>query len=335
MSASPEHWCRIPELENLTDLMTLEERKALSLPYVEKSDGKVKKYEKCKMYDVNYTAIVESWLGNASREEGEDEARSTRTRLPPPPVGNPDWPVTKCRHGWIYDNRDYDSTLVTEVNWSTFSLFPLFFFFFFEIEIEREHERQRRWSRTAVVYIIPLNAVNRSLGVEFRSNFAECRVSRDDSPWPLPSRIILLPMDSLELNSAARSVPFVEHRACTAFLLVSSRSRFPTSSFRSPHVIPFPTKPPQGERNRFAKSEFPEFIFRPNITYSIMDRRFEASGSPRETVNPTATSTPIPFLSSRRRKEREREGGRGEGEGERARHAARERSINALLNCRN
>lgn len=266
MSASPEHWCRIPELENLTDLMTLEERKALSLPYVEKSDGKVKKYEKCKMYDVNYTAIVESWLGNASREEGEDEARSTRTRLPPPPVGNPDWPVTKCRHGWIYDNRDYDSTLVTEVNWSTFSLFPLFFFFFFEIEIEREHERQRRWSRTAVVYIIPLNAVNRSLGVEFRSNFAECRVSRDDSPWPLPSRIILLPMDSLELNSAARSVPFVEHRACTAFLLVSSRSRFPTSSFRSPHVIPFPTKPPQGERNR-SRSEFPEFIFRPNYIF--------------------------------------------------------------------
>lgn len=115
VSASPEHWCRIPELENLTDLMTLEERKALSLPYVEKSDGKVKKYEKCKMYDVNYTAIVESWLGNASREE--DEAR-----LPPPPVADPDWPVTKCRHGWIYDNRDYDSTLVTEVN-STFALF--------------------------------------------------------------------------------------------------------------------------------------------------------------------------------------------------------------------
>ncbi|OAD57079.1 Organic cation transporter 1 [Eufriesea mexicana] len=99
VSASPEHWCRIPELENMTDLMSLDERKALSLPYVEKSDGKVKKYSKCKMYDVNYTAIVESW-----------------TRLPPPPVGNPDWPVTKCRHGWIYDNRDYDSTLVTELD---------------------------------------------------------------------------------------------------------------------------------------------------------------------------------------------------------------------------
>ncbi|XP_068972986.1 organic cation transporter 1-like isoform X2 [Bombus flavifrons] len=120
VSASPEHWCRIPELENLTDLMTLEERKALSLPYVEKSEGKVKKYSKCKMYDVNYTAIVESWLEravleNATKEEGEEPVRS-RTGLPPPPVGNPDWPVTKCRHGWIYDTRDYDSTLVTELD---------------------------------------------------------------------------------------------------------------------------------------------------------------------------------------------------------------------------
>lgn len=133
MSASPEHWCRIPELENLTDLMTLEERKALSLPYVEKSDGKVKRYEKCKMYDVNYTAIVESWLGNASREEGEDEAR-----LPPPPVADPDWPVTKCRHGWIYDNRDYDSTLVTEVN----STFALFFLFLLLLRRARDRERE-------------------------------------------------------------------------------------------------------------------------------------------------------------------------------------------------
>ncbi|CAL7934703.1 unnamed protein product [Xylocopa violacea] len=118
VSASPDHWCRIPELDNLTDLMTLEERKALSLPYVEKSDGKVKKYSKCKMYDVNYTAIVESWLGRAFLENGtneEDEPRS-RTRLPPAPVGNPDWPVIACRHGWIYDTRDYDSTLVTELD---------------------------------------------------------------------------------------------------------------------------------------------------------------------------------------------------------------------------
>ncbi|CAK9794714.1 Carcinine transporter [Anthophora quadrimaculata] len=120
VSASPEHWCKIPELDNLTDLMTLEERKALSLPYIEKSDGKVKKYSKCKMYDVNYTAIVESWLEravleNGTENEGDGHHRS-RNGLPPPPIGNPDWPVIKCRNGWIYDNRDYDSTLVTELD---------------------------------------------------------------------------------------------------------------------------------------------------------------------------------------------------------------------------
>lgn len=122
MSASPDHWCRVPELENLTDLMTLNERKALSLPYTEKSDGKVK-YSKCKMYNVNYTAIVDSWLSEATMLENATEggSRDVRERLPPPPVGNPDWPVIGCQHGWIYDTRDYDSTLVTEVN-STLSL---------------------------------------------------------------------------------------------------------------------------------------------------------------------------------------------------------------------
>ncbi|XP_015430764.1 PREDICTED: organic cation transporter 1-like [Dufourea novaeangliae] len=117
VSASPEHWCRVPELENMTHLLTLEERKALSLPYVEKPDGKLK-YSRCTMYDVNYTSIVESWLGRGIHENTTDEATDywSRSRLPPPPVGNPDWPVSKCRNGWIYDNRDYDSTLVTELD---------------------------------------------------------------------------------------------------------------------------------------------------------------------------------------------------------------------------
>ncbi|XP_076672740.1 organic cation transporter 1 isoform X2 [Andrena cerasifolii] len=116
VSASPEHWCRVPELENLTELMTLEERKALSLPYVAKPDGKLK-YSKCTMYDVNYTAIIESWLGRPLLQNVTDESvYRLRGRLPPAPVGNPDWPVSQCRHGWIYDRRDYDSTLVTELD---------------------------------------------------------------------------------------------------------------------------------------------------------------------------------------------------------------------------
>ena len=166
VSASPEHWCRIPELDNLTNILSLEDRKALSLPYRNKSDGK-REYSKCLMYDVNYTAIIENWMNSAydgtsqgggiadvadtggglALEDvlradlpldgggggssgpglgfGDESYGSTVNptsllrfprRLPPPPVSDPTWPIVQCRYGWNYDNRDYDSTLVTEVN---------------------------------------------------------------------------------------------------------------------------------------------------------------------------------------------------------------------------
>ncbi|XP_058789832.1 organic cation transporter 1-like [Phymastichus coffea] len=155
VSASPEHWCRIPELDNLTGILGLEDRKALSLPYRNKSDGK-REYSKCLMYDVNYTAIIENWLragyydnGTSGSSPGiadfadtgghyEDIARddvpldfvdesygSTANptsllrfprRLPPPPVSDSSWPIVQCKWGWNYDNRDYDSTLVTELD---------------------------------------------------------------------------------------------------------------------------------------------------------------------------------------------------------------------------
>ena len=139
VSASPDHWCKIPELENLTNIISLEERKALSLPYRVKSDGR-REYDRCTMYDVNYTAIVESWLHSSLSNISEAAEGSTLTsfstivssnliyppsRLPPPPVSNPDWPVTKCRYGWSYDTKDYDSTLVTEV--TSFSSFVSIF----------------------------------------------------------------------------------------------------------------------------------------------------------------------------------------------------------------
>ncbi|XP_003427518.1 beta-alanine transporter [Nasonia vitripennis] len=157
VSASPEHWCRIPELDNITGvLMSLEDRKALSLPYRNKSDGK-REYSKCLMYDTNYTALLESWLSsggpyyydnatsttsrpgdvadtggfNDLRQDGSagafnDESYGSTVnptsllrfprRLPPPPVSDPNWPIVQCKHGWNYDTRDYDSTLVTELD---------------------------------------------------------------------------------------------------------------------------------------------------------------------------------------------------------------------------
>lgn len=130
VSASPEHWCRIPELENLTDLLSLEDRKALSLPFSVRPDGR-RVYSKCEMYDVNYTEIIDSWLQRASLHNATDDTSTSTTsssfhppsRLPSPPVSNSNWPVSECRYGWNYDTKDYDSTLVTEVN-STFSLSP-------------------------------------------------------------------------------------------------------------------------------------------------------------------------------------------------------------------
>lgn len=122
VSASPEHWCRIPELENLTDLMSLEERKALSLPYSVRPDGR-RVYSKCHMYDVNYTEIIDSWLEGANLSNTTDSPSLTTspsfdspsTRLPSP-ISSPDWPIIECRYGWNYDTRDYDSTLVTELD---------------------------------------------------------------------------------------------------------------------------------------------------------------------------------------------------------------------------
>lgn len=92
----------------MTSLMSVEERKALSLPYTIKTDGR-RQYSRCYMYDVNYTSILEGWLqrGFTTLDDG--------TRVPPTPISSSDWPQTKCLHGWIYDKRDYDSTLVTEV----------------------------------------------------------------------------------------------------------------------------------------------------------------------------------------------------------------------------
>lgn len=164
VSASPEHWCRIPELDNLTaGIMSLEERRGLSLPYKNKSDGR-KEYSKCYMYDVNYTAIIEAWLSSGGYENlsnpefadtgggstvqradpdqpfGEESYGSTVNptsllrfprRLPPPPVSDPSWPKVKCRWGWNYDKRDYDSTLVTEVNSTRAAFRSLSLYFIF------------------------------------------------------------------------------------------------------------------------------------------------------------------------------------------------------------
>ncbi|KAJ9586840.1 hypothetical protein L9F63_019559 [Diploptera punctata] len=96
VSASPEHWCRVPSLD--THPLGLDQQKALAIPYTLRPDGR-RQYSKCYMYDVNFTALLHH--------------QSEHHELPTPDT---EWNVTKCQYGWNYDRKDYDSTLVTELN---------------------------------------------------------------------------------------------------------------------------------------------------------------------------------------------------------------------------
>ncbi|XP_072757432.1 organic cation transporter protein-like [Anoplolepis gracilipes] len=82
-----EHWCRVPELKNLT----VEERIALSIPV--DSDGY---YSKCTMYDVNYTELILNGIKNADSN----------------------WPTKGCSHGWEFNFTDIPyETVATELGW--------------------------------------------------------------------------------------------------------------------------------------------------------------------------------------------------------------------------
>ncbi|XP_067006278.2 carcinine transporter [Anabrus simplex] len=96
VSASPEHWCRVPSLEEHPMSMTPEQQRRLAIPY-QTLDGR-KQYSKCLMYDVNFTALLQ----NTSKWNGRE--------------GDPAWNTTPCLYGWNYDNKDYDNTLVTQLN---------------------------------------------------------------------------------------------------------------------------------------------------------------------------------------------------------------------------
>lgn len=99
VSASPEHWCRVPSLDRHP--LAADQQKALAIPYTLRTDGR-RQYSRCYMYDVNFTAL----LHVQSQLIGSDQ------QLPLPDTG---WNITKCLYGWNYDRKDYDSTLVTEV----------------------------------------------------------------------------------------------------------------------------------------------------------------------------------------------------------------------------
>ncbi|XP_067132180.1 uncharacterized protein [Centruroides vittatus] len=88
ISAVPDHWCRVPELEEQN--LSLQFIKNVSIP-LELKDGKWK-HSKCKMYDVNYTQLIED-IANGYTPIKED------------------WAETDCKYGWNYDRSLYHRTL--------------------------------------------------------------------------------------------------------------------------------------------------------------------------------------------------------------------------------
>ncbi|KAM3955408.1 carcinine transporter [Aphomia sociella] len=81
-----EHWCYVPELEN----MTVFERRHLSIPMTD--DG----YEKCFVYDVDWTKVLEN--GNTQPDKS--------------------WPTKKCQDRWEFNFTDIPyETIATQLGW--------------------------------------------------------------------------------------------------------------------------------------------------------------------------------------------------------------------------
>ncbi|XP_060810348.1 beta-alanine transporter isoform X2 [Amyelois transitella] len=88
IAATPkEHWCRVPELENLT----VELRRNLSIPFTDEPPG----WDRCRMFAANYTEVL-----------------ATLTR----PAN--DTHLIPCRNGWefLFNDIPY-STIINEREW--------------------------------------------------------------------------------------------------------------------------------------------------------------------------------------------------------------------------
>lgn len=84
---SPNHWCWIPELANLTDI----ERRNLAIP----SDNSIYGYSRCSAYVANWTEVLETG------------------RLP-----DEAWDVAPCQHGWEFNRTEIPyPTIASDLGW--------------------------------------------------------------------------------------------------------------------------------------------------------------------------------------------------------------------------
>ncbi|XP_058067008.1 beta-alanine transporter [Anopheles bellator] len=101
LAAKPNHWCRVPELEELASNIT-ELTKNVSIPYHRSGQGIIE-YAKCFMYARNYTETVRFFAGDGQNTTfGNNEGASNE--------------LIPCQHGWNYDQTIFKSTVVTEWN---------------------------------------------------------------------------------------------------------------------------------------------------------------------------------------------------------------------------
>lgn len=85
---SSQHWCRIPELENLT----INERRSLGIPLEDNHYG----YSRCQMYEANWSNILADGI-----------------RKP-----DPSWNVIPCQNGWEFDTTDIPyPTISSDLGW--------------------------------------------------------------------------------------------------------------------------------------------------------------------------------------------------------------------------
>uniref|UniRef100_A0A0A9Y7Z4 Organic cation transporter 1 n=2 Tax=Lygus hesperus TaxID=30085 RepID=A0A0A9Y7Z4_LYGHE len=91
MADSPDHWCRIPTLEDhVTDPIL---RKTMGIPVTEGSNGT---FEKCMRYAVNWTEIMELY------GKGYNV------------TSNSSWPTENCLDGWEFDLSITSSSIVID-----------------------------------------------------------------------------------------------------------------------------------------------------------------------------------------------------------------------------
>lgn len=95
IAATPDHFCRIPELDDWFDKFP-DQVRGVAIPSIALKTGELK-FDRCRMFDRNYTEINENF---------EEFISGNRTKSAP---------LVNCRNGWHYDKVLYPSTVVTKV----------------------------------------------------------------------------------------------------------------------------------------------------------------------------------------------------------------------------